>query len=162
MHSGAMKVANEQTLELHTGRTGRNGKQNQLTCKGSWYSQKCIMNDALASCKANCSLHTSTALLNGVATPASYSGSSGFELQPGDRISRMRFFVVSLSPSKYRDSTLKWTTATTFHIISNSLHKQPVIRRCKVKVNVKLSQCFAKHHAMKTYWGSGGIAPRIL
>jgi hypothetical protein len=27
---------------------------------------------------------------------------------------------------------------------------------------VKLSLCLAKHYAMKTYWGSGGIAPRIL
>jgi hypothetical protein len=26
---------------------------------------------------------------------------------------------------------------------------------------VKLSLCLTKHHAMKTYWGSGGIAPRI-
>jgi hypothetical protein len=32
----------------------------------------------------------------------------------------------------------------------------------KVKVNVKLSLCLTKHHAMKTYWESGGIAPRIL
>jgi hypothetical protein len=27
---------------------------------------------------------------------------------------------------------------------------------------VKLSLCLTKHHAMKTYWGSGGIAPLIL
>jgi hypothetical protein len=27
---------------------------------------------------------------------------------------------------------------------------------------VNLSLCLTKHHAMKTYWGSGGIAPRIL
>jgi hypothetical protein len=27
---------------------------------------------------------------------------------------------------------------------------------------VKLTLCLTKHHAMKTYWGSGGIAPRIL
>jgi len=31
--------------------------------------------------------------------------------------------------------------------------------KVKVKVNVKLSLCLAKHHAMKTYWGSGCIAP---
>jgi hypothetical protein len=30
------------------------------------------------------------------------------------------------------------------------------------KVKVKLSPCLTKHHAMKTYWGSGDIAPRIL
>jgi len=27
---------------------------------------------------------------------------------------------------------------------------------------VKLSLCLTKHHAMKTYWSSGGRAPRIL
>jgi hypothetical protein len=31
-----------------------------------------------------------------------------------------------------------------------------------LKVQAKLSLCLTKHHAMKTYWGSGGIAPRIL
>jgi hypothetical protein len=32
----------------------------------------------------------------------------------------------------------------------------------KVKVKVNLSLYLTKHHAMKTYCGSGGIAPRIL
>jgi hypothetical protein len=32
----------------------------------------------------------------------------------------------------------------------------------EVKVKVKLSLCLTKHHAMKTYWGSGGIALSIL
>jgi hypothetical protein len=32
----------------------------------------------------------------------------------------------------------------------------------KVKVKVKLYMCLTKHHTMKTYWWSGGIAPRIL
>jgi hypothetical protein len=32
----------------------------------------------------------------------------------------------------------------------------------KVKVKLKLSLCLTKHHAVKTYWGSGGLAPRIL
>jgi len=31
-----------------------------------------------------------------------------------------------------------------------------------VKVSVKLSLCLTKQHAMKTHWGSEGIAPRIL
>jgi hypothetical protein len=30
------------------------------------------------------------------------------------------------------------------------------------KVKVKFFLCLIKHHAMKTYWRSGGIAPRIL
>jgi hypothetical protein len=33
---------------------------------------------------------------------------------------------------------------------------------CIIKVKVKFSLCLTKHHAMKTYWGSGGIAPLIL
>jgi hypothetical protein len=31
-----------------------------------------------------------------------------------------------------------------------------------LKGKVKLFLCLTKHHAMKTYWRSGGIAPRIL
>jgi hypothetical protein len=31
-----------------------------------------------------------------------------------------------------------------------------------VYVKVKLSLCLTKHHTMKTYWESGGIAQRIL
>jgi hypothetical protein len=37
-----------------------------------------------------------------------------------------------------------------------------LIMYIKAKVKVKLSLCLTKHHAMKTYWGSGSIAPRIL
>jgi len=29
-------------------------------------------------------------------------------------------------------------------------------------LGVKLSLSLTKHHALKTYWGSGGIVPRIL
>jgi hypothetical protein len=32
----------------------------------------------------------------------------------------------------------------------------------KIKVKVKLSLWLTKHHAMKTYWGSGGVALRII
>jgi hypothetical protein len=31
-----------------------------------------------------------------------------------------------------------------------------------IKVKVKLSLCLTKYHAIKTYWGNGGIAPCIL
>jgi hypothetical protein len=34
--------------------------------------------------------------------------------------------------------------------------------KVKVKVKVKLSLCLTKHHDMKAYWGSGGIAPHLL
>jgi hypothetical protein len=30
------------------------------------------------------------------------------------------------------------------------------------RYKVQLPLCFTKHHTMKTYWGSGGIAPHIL
>jgi len=32
----------------------------------------------------------------------------------------------------------------------------------KVKVNVKMFLSLTEYHAMKTYWGRGGIAPCIL
>jgi hypothetical protein len=32
----------------------------------------------------------------------------------------------------------------------------------EVNVKVKLSLCLTKHHTMKAYWGSGGIAPCII
>jgi hypothetical protein len=31
-----------------------------------------------------------------------------------------------------------------------------------VMITVKLSMCFTKHQAMKTYWETGGIVPRII
>jgi hypothetical protein len=49
-----------------------------------------------------------------------------------------------------------------------NVHLDEVIQRVlytlkvKVKVKLKLSLCLRKHDAMKTYWGSGGIAPRLL
>jgi hypothetical protein len=39
------------------------------------------------------------------------------------------------------------------------LRKIELFCYCKVKVK---PLCLTKHHAMKTYWGSRGIAPRIL
>jgi hypothetical protein len=49
------------------------------------------------------------------------------------------------------------------------LSKNRVLRRVfgskrhegKDNVKVYLSLCLTKHHAMKTYWTSGGVAPRI-
>jgi hypothetical protein len=49
-----------------------------------------------------------------------------------------------------------------FHIYPYLLHIFHSFRIKGKKVKVKLSLCLTKHHAMKTYWGSGGIAPRIL
>jgi hypothetical protein len=37
-----------------------------------------------------------------------------------------------------------------------------VLRQSKLKVKVKLFMYLTTHHAKKTYWGSGGIARRIL
>jgi hypothetical protein len=45
----------------------------------------------------------------------------------------------------------------------SSRHMTVVSNLClKGKINVKLSLCLTKYHAMNTYWGSGGISPPIL
>jgi hypothetical protein len=36
------------------------------------------------------------------------------------------------------------------------------LRGLKVEVKVNLFVCLNEHHTMKTYWGNGGIAPRVL
>jgi hypothetical protein len=41
-------------------------------------------------------------------------------------------------------------------------HTDMAIPYISLRVKVKLSLCLTKHHAMKAYWGSGGIAPRFL
>jgi hypothetical protein len=52
---------------------------------------------------------------------------------------------------------------------SNEVQKQGwTVSHCcyellvKAKVKVKFSLCLTKHYDMRAYWGSGGIAPRIL
>jgi hypothetical protein len=45
---------------------------------------------------------------------------------------------------------------------SEHADKRAVMQCTKVKVKLKLSLCLTKHHTVKTYWGSGGIARRIL
>jgi hypothetical protein len=42
------------------------------------------------------------------------------------------------------------------------VHKSTLLVPILSKLKVKLSLCLTKHHAMKTYWGSRGIAPGIL
>jgi len=42
------------------------------------------------------------------------------------------------------------------------MQKQTYLIHFYYKGKVKLTLCLIKHQAMKTYWGSGGIAPRIL
>jgi hypothetical protein len=37
-----------------------------------------------------------------------------------------------------------------------------VSKKKLIYIKVKLYLRLTKHHAMKTYWGSGGIAPSIL
>jgi hypothetical protein len=51
-------------------------------------------------------------------------------------------------------------TCVWWHIRSiSSVSFVTVINHVK---KVKMSLCLTKHHAMRTYWGSGSIAPRIL
>jgi hypothetical protein len=51
-----------------------------------------------------------------------------------------------------------------FPVITNKIKFSEVTSpiKVKIKVKLKLSLRLAKHHAMKTCWGSGVIAPRIL
>jgi hypothetical protein len=49
--------------------------------------------------------------------------------------------------------------------LSSDQYEREIIvheREPRASGKVKLSQCLTKHYAMKTYWGSGGIAPLIL
>jgi hypothetical protein len=56
------------------------------------------------------------------------------------------------------------------HSTSKNIMASRFFRKLQVKVNlylnikekVKFSLCLTKHHVMKTYRGSGGIAPSIL
>jgi len=58
-------------------------------------------------------------------------------------------------------SVFMWFTVFRFLRVSfSTFRKEPVKFKCKVKVNLCL--CLTKHYAMKAYWGSGGISPRIL
>jgi hypothetical protein len=53
----------------------------------------------------------------------------------------------------------KFSTLSRNPKVHCSVRKNPPL---DPKVKVKLSLCLTKHHAMKTYGGSEGIAPRIL
>jgi hypothetical protein len=46
--------------------------------------------------------------------------------------------------------------------LHNLLYSPDFIRLKSSKVKLNLSLCLTKHHAMKTYCGNEGIAPRIL
>jgi hypothetical protein len=54
-----------------------------------------------------------------VSIPASYSGGPGIKSRLGDRLSWSTFFIIH--PDKCRNSTLNYSTADSFHILSNSL-----------------------------------------
>jgi hypothetical protein len=60
--------------------------------------------------------------------------------------------------------TINFPRKTVYHGVTTTVeqHATDHAPHRAVKVKVKLSLCLPKHHAMKTYWGSGGIAPRIL
>jgi hypothetical protein len=53
---------------------------------------------------------------------------------------------------------IAWEGVDWMHVAEDSDQWRAVVNTVKVK----LSLCPTKHHTMKTYWGSGGIAPRIL
>jgi hypothetical protein len=48
------------------------------------------------------------------------------------------------------------------YAIFNKVYQRIKTIYLKILVQVQLSLCLTKHHAMNTYWGSGDTAPRIL
>jgi hypothetical protein len=70
----------------------------------------------------------------------------------------LRFTTVFTTTRHWSLSWDRWTQYALFHSISLW---SVVILSSHIKVKVKLSLCLTKYHAMKAYWGSGRIAPRI-
>jgi hypothetical protein len=63
-------------------------------------------------------------------------------------------FLSTISTSKSKLRTSRRVTYEDGKLILNKY----------IKVKVRLSLCFSltEHHAIKAYWGSGGVPPRIL
>jgi hypothetical protein len=59
---------------------------------------------------------------------------------------------------------IDWSTQLLrlFAAVNNTATKHTGSKRKAQNVEVKSSLCLTEHHAMKTYWGSGGVASRIL
>jgi hypothetical protein len=57
---------------------------------------------------------------------------------------------------------IKIVILNSFEVIKNQCFDPTTKIRVQVTVKVKLSMFLTKHHVMKTYWGSGGIAPFVL
>jgi hypothetical protein len=62
----------------------------------------------------------------------------------------LSFTHIHTYTDKYLLSSILWNSNQDEYVMS------------KGKGKVKLSLCLTKHHTMKAYWGSGGIAPCIL
>jgi hypothetical protein len=56
---------------------------------------------------------------------------------------------------------MKWYVKLSLSPLMSNVLNSSIPDEVKGK-EVKLSLCLTKHHTMKMYWGSGGIAPRIL
>jgi hypothetical protein len=68
-----------------------------------------------------------------------------------------------MTPDEEGETTSKHVEMrNTFKILVRNSQWKGEETKIKIKVKVKLSLWLIKHHAMKTYWGSGGIAPCIL
>jgi hypothetical protein len=64
----------------------------------------------------------------------------------------------SLTPSHYQGTEHTMANKTVYMQQKITLYKTS----SEAMIKVKLSMYLNKYHAMKTYWGSGGIAQRIL
>jgi hypothetical protein len=74
---------------------------------------------------------------------------------------RINVLIVSVQPTHhYITQQYKWICvhADTNRVLCEFYMTQIML----VKAKAKLSLCLTKHHTMKTYCGSGGIAPCIL
>jgi hypothetical protein len=61
--------------------------------------------------------------------------------------------------TRYRESNSSSSPYSEAHLLIVLYRPQT---EAVVKLKVKLSPCLIKHHAVKVYWESGGIAPRIV
>jgi hypothetical protein len=75
-----------------------------------------------------------------------------------DRIDSVR----SRNGQVYFEFLIVFAKCFSFRIYASFLGHEVHLLQTKVKVTAKLFLCLTKHHAMKTYRGSGGIATRIL
>jgi hypothetical protein len=98
----------------------------------------------------------------------SHDGCAGFVLL--SCINRLNGYIKLVASVSVRFSVVGWLLRVELFVRLNWFVNWIHLLGClfklhefsRVKVKVKLSLCLTKHHAMKAFWGSGGIAALIL